>query len=74
MEGKAPFTPTPLLGTSEVVGCLDNFPDSAMRGMGFGDLSIIKEFERQCELHPYHRVFVWSLDGHLSSYDRPSRT
>jgi hypothetical protein len=35
-----------------------------------GDLSMIKEWERQCELHRARRVFIWSLDGHLAGYDR----
>jgi len=41
-----------------------------MRKTGLADLTIIKEFERQCELHRLHRVFVWSCDHHLQGYDR----
>jgi predicted ATPase len=36
------------------------------------DLSIQKEWARQCELHPLRRVYIGSLDAHLSSYDRES--
>jgi len=72
IEGNTPFTPTPFFEPEAILGWLDDFPESATRGMGLGDLSIIKEFERQCELHPGRRVFIWSLDRHLRSYDRPA--
>lgn len=49
--------------------CKD-FPDSAMRGEGFGDLSIIRAFERfKNETPGIERIRIWSLDTHLSSYD-----
>jgi len=42
-----------------------------MNGAGMGDLSIIKEWERQCALNKARRVFIWSLDGNdLCAYDR----
>ena len=37
------------------------------------DLSIAKEFDRQCRLHPFRRVAVWSLDKHLALFDRPAK-
>ena len=74
IEGKTPFTPTPFFEPDAVRHWLDEFPDAAMRGLGLADLSIIKEFKRQCELHPHRRVFIWSLDRHLASYQRPART
>jgi len=58
---------------------LGAFPDMAMRsksakkfreGVSLADLSIIKEWERNCRLHPMSRVRVWSLDSDLSCYDR----
>jgi len=71
LDNTAPWTiPQPLLDPDALREYLDEFPDSAMRGVGLGDLSIIKEFERQCTLHTARRVFVWSLDDHLKSYDR----
>lgn len=36
----------------------------------FTDLSIKLEWDRQCRLHPGRRVYVWSLDAHLASFDR----
>ncbi len=71
LDNAPPWTvPQPLLNPDTLREYLDEFPDSAMRGLGLGDLSIIKEFERQCTLYTARRVFVWSLDNHLKSYDR----
>lgn len=72
IEGETPFIPTRFFQSRELLGWLSVFPDSAMRGIGLADLSIAKEFHHQCALHPHGRVFIWSLDRHLSSYDRPA--
>jgi predicted nucleic acid-binding protein len=69
--GEAPWTPTPMPLPEDFAAWLDGFPDHAMRGIGLGDLSIIRVWERQCELHHARRVLVWSYDAHLSGYDRP---
>jgi len=70
--GPAPWTVSqPLLSSGELQSYLAEFPDYAMRGVSLGDLSIIKEYERQCLLHSYRHVFIWSLDAHLSAYNRP---
>lgn len=70
LDGSAPWVPTPSFDVQFVRGYLAAFPDYAMRGVGMGDLSIIKEFERQCELHRLRRVFIWSYDNDLAGYDR----
>jgi hypothetical protein len=36
-------------------------------------MSIIKTWERQCELHTARRVFIWSYDDDLLGYDRAPR-
>jgi hypothetical protein len=75
ISGQAPFTPTPLFTADELVQWLSEFPDWAQRsdrkgkGSGLGDLSIMKEFNRQCLLHPSRRIYIWSKDMHLQSYD-----
>jgi hypothetical protein len=69
IEGRTPFVPTPFEPESWR-HLLDEFPDWAGRGSGLGDWTILKEFDRQCLLHPSRRVYIWSTDGHLSSYDR----
>jgi hypothetical protein len=70
INGEAPWTPTPLPDTQALAGWLADFPDWAMREIGLADLSIVKEYERQCVLHRMRRVFVWSYDRHLQGYDR----
>jgi hypothetical protein len=72
IEGPPPWTvPQPLLAPEDLQRYLNEFPDHAMREISLGDLSIIKEYQRQCQLHQVRRVFIWSLDDHLSAYDRP---
>jgi hypothetical protein len=76
LDGKSPFIPTRFLTRESLVKWLDEFPhwtlrsDSKGKGSGLGDLSIVKDFEQQCELSRGHRVYIWSLDEHLASYDR----
>jgi hypothetical protein len=70
LAGRAPFTPTPFFESKNLSDWLREFPDWAMRGSGFGDLTIVHEFHRQCALHRKRRVYIWSLDKHLSSCDR----
>lgn len=42
------------------------FPDFAMRGEGFGDLSIIRAYEKYKDETPaIHRIRIWSVDEHL---------
>ncbi|HYW07448.1 MAG TPA: hypothetical protein VE913_10850 [Longimicrobium sp.] len=71
--GDLPFTPTPVPNNEEMLAWIDEFPDWAMREMGFVDLSIRKVWESQCELNLSRRVMIWSYDTHLQGYDRPPR-
>jgi len=70
IAGEAPWTPTQSVDTETVGSWLGQFPDYAMREIGIGDLSIIKEWESACTRHPNYRVYIWSLDGGLMGYDR----
>ena len=70
LAGQAPWTPIRLPDDRELAEWLDGFPESAMRGAGMGDLSIIKAWERTCVQHPARRVSIWSHDQHLAGYDR----
>lgn len=72
-SGEAPWTPTPVAASEEFTGWLGEFPGRAAAGLGLGDLSIIKIWEQQCELHQAKRVFIWSYDGHLRGFDRLPR-
>jgi len=71
LRGLSPFTPTPLFREPEsLLEWLEEFPGWAGSGSGLADLTILKEWQRQCSLHPSRRVYIWSTDGHLSSYMR----
>lgn len=67
--GESPWQVMQLPNMEEVGEWLSNFPDSAMRGAGMGDLSIIKEWEKMHKRTPNYRVFIWSLDTDLQGYD-----
>jgi hypothetical protein len=78
-QGEVPYRATHFPERAEFLDWLDAFPDMTMRsksakkqreGMSLADLSIFKEWERSCALHPMSRVRIWSLDSDLSGYDR----
>ena len=50
---------------------LTDFPNCAMRGVGFGDLSIIEAWNDACRRFR-GRIAIWSLDGDLKGFDRPA--
>jgi hypothetical protein len=70
IRGEAPFAPTPFFEPDAVLAWLSEFPDWAARGSGLADLTILKEFEKQCGLNRHRRVYIWTTDRHLSAYDR----
>lgn len=70
LKGDTPFTPTDINEEDEIRSWLGNFPDFAMQGVGFGDVSIIEAFNKQKRLHQARRVFIWTLDEDMSAYDR----
>lgn len=74
LDGKSPFTTVSFQNTMNVRGWLASFPDSAMRGQGLGDLSIIYDWREMCALHPMRLVYIWSLDRHLSAYSKEANT
>lgn len=76
IEGTAPWTPTPLPAAQDFAAWLADFPDAAMRALSLADLSIIKLWEAQCELHPARRVMIWTYDAaDLGGYDhKPKAT
>lgn len=73
LEGGSPFKPLSFLTPEQMQQWLNEFPESAMRGWGLGDLSIIHDFHGQCSRHPHLRVYIWSLDKHLSSLRQEGR-
>jgi len=75
-EGTAPWSPAEFPNLREILSWLDEFPEAAGKnktsskseGTSFGDLSIIKEFEKTCLRFPMSEVFVWSLDVDLQHF------
>lgn len=70
LAGAAPWQIAPMIQPADLTQLMHRFPDEAMRGLGMGDLTIVAEFERQCKVSAHRRVYIWSLDGHLSACDR----
>ncbi|MBQ0922122.1 hypothetical protein KBW71_27125 [Hydrogenophaga aromaticivorans] len=78
-NGDVPYRATHFPERAEFLSWLSEFPDMAMRnkserkqreGVSLADLSIIKEWERTCNLNSMSRVRIWSLDSDLAGYDR----
>lgn len=71
VDGQAPWSYYGEQMTKEELRiiCRD-FCDFAMYGEGFGDLSIIRAYERYKEETPaISRIRIWTRDTHLQSYD-----
>ena len=73
LAGESPFRPINFMNQEQLSQCLDEYPDCAMRGKGFGDLSIIHDFSKLTKQNPGRKVYVWALDGHLKTYCREAR-
>jgi len=76
-EGKAPWKPSEFPNSSEVLTWITQFPELAgqnksptktTEGTSFGDLSIIKEYEKCLTKFSLSEVFIWSLDSDLNQY------
>ena len=73
LTGSSPFKPLNFITPEQMQLWLNDFPESAMRGQGLGDLSIIHDFHTQCSKNRYLKVYIWSLDEHLSSLVQEGR-
>ncbi len=73
ISGKSPFTPINFLEAQELKLWLTEFPDWVKQKRGFGDLSIKHDWHRLCDQNQARRVYIWSLDQHLSSFDTGDR-
>ena len=58
---------------NEFMAWIDEYPRYAACQIDLNDLSIIKEWERMCEINPNQRVRIWSYDSDLEGYDYPLR-
>ena len=70
LANEAPWKAVNFPSNQEVLKWLSAFPDSAMRGVGMGDLSIRQEWESCCLQYSMSRVWVWTLDADLAGLDR----
>lgn len=79
--GTAPWSPADVPTNQDILAWLDEFPDLAGRnkspdkfeGTSFGDLSIIKEYEKCCKKFKGFEIFIWSLDSDLQQKHRPAK-
>jgi hypothetical protein len=70
LANETPFRLAPAPSPADIARLLGSFTDWATQGSGLGDLSIKDIWEAQCALHRHRRVYIWSLDAHLASFDR----
>lgn len=66
----APWKPLNFPSHADLSAWLLRFPDSAMRQVGMGDLSIQTEWDALCGKYPMSRVLIWSVDRDLLGFDR----
>lgn len=71
-----PYRLTEFPNTADVMSWLAEFPEKAGQnkspartneGTSFGDMSIIKEYEKCVARFPMTEIFVWSLDSDLAT-------
>lgn len=79
ISGDAPYAPTYFPDPDGFVTWLGAFPDLVKanksltklgEGPSLADVSIIKEWERTCDLNQGSTVAIWSLDNDLAGYSR----
>lgn len=70
LAGDAPWQPMQTPTRGDVGIWIDEFPDFATRKLSIADLSIVKEWEAVCKRIKRIRIYIWSLDKHLSAYNR----
>ncbi|MDD5090979.1 MAG: hypothetical protein PHQ23_08685 [Candidatus Wallbacteria bacterium] len=68
INGELPYKMTSLPDRKELLSWLNKFPDAAMQGWSFSDLSIVEEYKKACELYRAYRVRIWSFDSHLQGF------
>lgn len=73
IDCQSPFTSINFLEANDMRRWLVEFPNWVSQKMGLGDLSIKHDWDRLCEQNQRRRVYIWSLDHHLSGYDTGKR-
>ncbi len=73
IDGQSPFTALNFLEAEDMRRWLAEFPNWASGGSGLGDLSIVHDWQRIRTQNQARRVYIWSLDKHLATYDTGSK-
>lgn len=68
LEGDAPWRLMKVPSKEDIIAWVGDFPVSANTGKGFGDHTIVKEWEEMRDLHKGFSVRIWSLDNDLKGY------
>ena len=67
--GKNQFEVLPTISKEALERILSDFPKQASGETGFGDISIVAQFEEYWHTkQPIGHIRIWSLDKHLASY------
>lgn len=66
--GDAPWRTMKVPDREKVKEWISDFPNKAAAGKGYGDHSIIKEWEEYCHTYKGLSVDIWSLDDDLAGY------
>lgn len=69
MNNEAPFKPLKFPKKEDILRAIDDFPNHASRGIGFGDFSIIEDWKEQSSKFKQYSVKIWSLDQGLQGYE-----
>lgn len=69
IDRKSPFVPLNFVEASVMRAWLAEFPNWTAQRSGLGDLSIYHDWLDLCQKNRGRRVYIWSLDQHLASFD-----
>ena len=69
LNSEAPFKPLRFPEKDELLRIIDEFPEFAGKGIGFGDFSIIEDWKDQTSKFMAYSVRIWSLDSGLQGYE-----
>lgn len=69
LDDVAPWKPLNFPRREDLSAWLVQFPNSASKKIGMGDLSIQYEWTHLCKKHPMSRVLIWTVDADLQGYD-----
>jgi hypothetical protein len=73
LDDVAPWKPLNFPRHEDLSAWLVQFPDSASKKIGMGDLSIQHEWTHLCRKFPMSRVLIWTVDADLQGYDHAPR-